>query len=166
MKCENCGDPLTGKWQDRFCSHRCSQQHYAALAPTNECPKCHKMFKRGWQRHVAQCDPTRTRSSKNVSHWRQVAKAKLVALFGGQCVACGYDRCIRNLSFHHRDAATKEFGISGAVNGNWNVMLAEAKKCVLLCANCHGEVHAGLRDVAKLENAGAGSPSGLLNRRR
>ena len=57
---------------------------------------------------------------------------------------CGYDRCIINLVFHHVDPAEKSFGLSMATTKALAAYREEATKCVLLCANCHGEVEAGL----------------------
>lgn len=63
---------------------------------------------------------------------------------GGRCALCGYDRCIINLHFHHVDPAQKSFRLSSHVGRSIAAFREEAKKCVLLCANCHGEVEAGL----------------------
>lgn len=70
-------------------------------------------------------------------------KQKVVEFLGGSCAICGYDRCISALEGHHYDDFTKEFNISS--RKAWSDELeAELKKVVLLCANCHREVHAGL----------------------
>jgi ferredoxin len=77
--------------------------------------------------------------------WRQVVKRKLVEEAGGGCVICGYSRCQRALQFHHLDPATKEFHLGH--NGQTRSLSrsrVEAKKCALLCANCHAEVEAGM----------------------
>lgn len=42
----------------------------------------------------------RCRSEGVVRHRRKI-KAELVALAGGRCVLCGYDRALRALEFHH-----------------------------------------------------------------
>jgi hypothetical protein len=63
---------------------------------------------------------------------------------GGCCALCGYDRCIVPLHFHHVDPATKSFRLSSHVGRSIAAFREEARKCVLLCANCHGEVEAGL----------------------
>jgi predicted HNH restriction endonuclease len=56
---------------------------------------------------------------------------------------CGYDKCIEALDLHHKDASQKDFGISsGGLTRSWELVKAEADKCVLLCANCHRELHA------------------------
>ncbi|WP_309712270.1 hypothetical protein [Armatimonas sp.] len=77
---------------------------------------------------------------------RRERKARLVAQCGGKCALCGYDRCVAALEFHHRDPATKRFNL-GKDNllKAWNMVLEEAAKCDLLCANCHRELEERLR---------------------
>lgn len=82
--------------------------------------------------------------AENVARHRQKLKAILVAEAGGQCALCGYDRDIRALQFHHRDRSHKRLGISGrGITYSIETLRAEAKKCVLLCGNCHVEVESG-----------------------
>lgn len=57
---------------------------------------------------------------------------------------CGYDRCVINLGFHHVDPSRKAFAISTSSGKSLAAYREEAKKCVLVCANCHGEIEAGL----------------------
>jgi hypothetical protein len=68
----------------------------------------------------------------------------LLAEAGGRCAICGYNRCEWNLHFHHVDPATKSFSMTMGSGKALATYRAEATKCVLLCANCHGEVEAGL----------------------
>jgi hypothetical protein len=63
---------------------------------------------------------------------------------GGRCAICGYDRCTQNLHFHHVDPASKRIELSSHRGVGFAVFPEELEKCVLLCANCHGEVEAGL----------------------
>jgi hypothetical protein len=68
--------------------------------------------------------------------------------FGGKCTKCGYNKCNGALSFHHTDPSKKDFGVSNkGITRSYKAVLAEAKKCVLLCLNCHAEEHEKL-DVA------------------
>lgn len=77
--------------------------------------------------------------------WRRIVKRKLVEEAGGCCVICGYARCQRALQFHHLDPAAKEFHLGhGGHTRALSRSRVEAKKCALLCANCHAEVEAGL----------------------
>jgi len=65
---------------------------------------------------------------------------------GGKCQLCGYSRCVEALEFHHLKDAKKDFGISDkGYTRSWSKIREELDKCMLLCANCHREVHAGLQ---------------------
>ena len=67
---------------------------------------------------------------------------------GGRCQLCGYGRYQGALQFHHLDPTTKEFAISRqGVTRAFAELREEAAKCILLCANCHAEVEAGLSTV-------------------
>lgn len=79
-----------------------------------------------------------------VTRRHQALRRQLVEEAGGACVLCGYDRCIVSLAFHHVDAGTKLFPLTTASGKSLAAYREEAKKCVLLCSNCHGEVEAGL----------------------
>lgn len=64
---------------------------------------------------------------------------------GGKCEICGYDKCIDALEFHHKDPACKDFSISAkGYTRSWDAVEKELSKCILLCANCHREVHADM----------------------
>jgi DNA-binding CsgD family transcriptional regulator len=79
---------------------------------------------------------------------RRKIKALLVEEAGGCCVLCGYDRYAGALQFHHRDPESKEFGLGvRGVARSLARCREEARKCVLLCANCHAEVEAGIATV-------------------
>lgn len=71
-------------------------------------------------------------------------KRLLVEENGGCCAVCGYDRCVGNLHFHHVDPATRAFSMATGGGLSIAAYREEALKCVLVCANCHGEIEAGL----------------------
>lgn len=83
------------------------------------------------------------KKAKQVTNWRIRSKKKLVEHFGGKCRICGYKKSIQALTFHHIDPSTKKFGIGGKTLA-YEKLLEEANKCLLICHNCHAEVHAGL----------------------
>ena len=61
----------------------------------------------------------------------------------GSCERCGYNRCIDALEFHHNNSSEKDFSISRkGYTRSWAKVKEELKKCSLLCANCHRELHA------------------------
>ncbi len=74
-------------------------------------------------------------------------KVRAMKYGGGECQKCGYDKCWRALHFHHVDPGKKEFSIFESRPGfkkvrNWELLKKEIDKCVLLCSNCHTELHA------------------------
>src|SRR3954447_10280899 len=80
-----------------------------------------------------------------VSRRRRSVKEVLIAEAGGACVLCGYSRCSAALQFHHKEPILKAFSISErGVTRALAKAREEARKCVLLCANCHAEVEAGV----------------------
>jgi hypothetical protein len=74
---------------------------------------------------------------------RRDIKKKYVEYLGGQCVRCGYNRCLAALDFHHRDPKEKEFTVSQYRRLSFEWVKIELDKCDLLCRNCHAEVHDG-----------------------
>jgi hypothetical protein len=78
---------------------------------------------------------------------RAKLRARLIDYMGGVCMGCGYSRCQKALEFHHVNPSDKSFSLSDHNYVPWSKARVEADKCVLLCANCHREVHAGLRNV-------------------
>jgi 5-methylcytosine-specific restriction endonuclease McrA len=65
---------------------------------------------------------------------------------GGKCQICGYDRCPDALEFHHLNSNEKDFGISNkGYTRSWKCIKNEIEKCLLLCANCHREIHSKMQ---------------------
>jgi transposase/ribosomal protein S27AE len=83
-----------------------------------------------------------------VTKRRRALKRILVEEAGGKCTLCGYSRCHRALEFHHLDPKAKEFELGRrGLTLSLARLRAEAKKCALLCSNCHAEVEAGIAAV-------------------
>lgn len=86
-----------------------------------------------------------SRQSDNVKSWRQRFKARIRQALGGKCCSCGYEKYEGALEIHHLDMADKEISF-GAVLANPRAaasLIDELKKCVLVCKNCHVEIHFG-----------------------
>ena len=87
--------------------------------------------------------------SEHVATRRRRVKRTLIDEAGGQCVLCGYARCVAALHFHHLDPSDKRFHLSyGGFARSLESARDEAAKCVLLCANCHAEVEAGVANLS------------------
>jgi hypothetical protein len=86
-----------------------------------------------------------------MTRYRQRNKEALVTEFGGACQACGYNKSMRALHFHHLDPSQKKFGLAAKrFSRTLEALREEAKKCVLLCANCHAEAEDGTLDISSL----------------
>ena len=80
-----------------------------------------------------------------VAKRRRRLKVMAVELKGNKCQICGYNKYIGALDFHHIDESTKSFNLSvRGLTRSWEKTKKELKKCILVCANCHREIHAGL----------------------
>lgn len=83
---------------------------------------------------------------KNVTKWRRQVKIKLVEYKGGKCEKCGYNKCVDALEFHHLDPSEKDFTISGK-SWSYERLKKEVDKCILVCSNCHKEIHYDLKNT-------------------
>lgn len=72
---------------------------------------------------------------------QQYFKQQCVDYKGGACSICGYDKCISALEFHHLDPSKKDFGISNNIRTFNNKVKQELDKCIMVCSNCHKELH-------------------------
>ena len=82
-------------------------------------------------------------SVDSVTSRRKALKKMAVDYKGGCCSMCGYDKCISALEFHHLNPNEKDFHLGGKYQtASWDKIRSEIDKCVLLCANCHREIHA------------------------
>lgn len=62
---------------------------------------------------------------------------------GGKCSICGYNKNLAGLLFHHTNPSIKELKIDARhfSNTSWDRLLEEAKNYIVLCHNCHMELH-------------------------
>jgi hypothetical protein len=77
-----------------------------------------------------------------VNKRRRKLKKLAIDYKGGKCEKCGYNRSQRALEFHHTDPRQKDFGIArSGYSLAWDKLKKELDKCLLVCANCHAEIH-------------------------
>lgn len=78
-----------------------------------------------------------------VTKRRKKLKIMSVEYKGGKCEKCGYNKCTDALDFHHVDPTQKDFGLSmRGMTRSWEKIKQELDKCILVCSNCHREIHA------------------------
>ena len=123
----------------------------------NECSNCIicKKILKGRQTKFCSitCKNKLTQSYSSQKKRGLARKIELVKSLGGHCSICGYDRNLAVLTFHHAELG-KEFKLDmrSLSNRTYSKVLIEVKKCILLCQNCHAELHNPELDLAKLLN--------------
>ena len=68
-------------------------------------------------------------------------KLQLIQEFGGCCSKCGYNKNTSALEFHHLEPEHKDFHFGSTKTTNIDKIRKELEKCILVCANCHREIH-------------------------
>lgn len=115
-------------------------------------------FSGPWERLVAEadkCDLLCANCHRRRHHYRGTVaargkKARAIHLMGDRCGGCFLVVPDSLFEFRHWDAREKEFGISrDGLSRPWEAIATELLKCVMLCANCHREIHAGVRLIER-----------------
>ena len=88
-----------------------------------------------------------TQNVQRVQAWRKRTKSRIVDAFGGECGICRYNKCNRALEFHHLDPSGKDFSLSSGNTMGWSTITTEMEKCIMVCSNCHREIHDGITSV-------------------
>jgi hypothetical protein len=80
---------------------------------------------------------------------RDKLKELAIEYKNGKCEKCGYNKCSKALEFHHVDPTKKEFGIGNkGYTRSWEKIKQELDKCIMVCANCHREIHNELSKIS------------------
>ena len=87
--------------------------------------------------------------SERVMRAQRRKKMFAVEQFGGKCQICGYDKCISALDFHHVDKTSKKENPAYVImRWSWKKAKTELEKCILVCSNCHREIHFKSMDIS------------------
>ena len=113
-----------------------------------KCPRCNKAKsldnfynRRGVAGSSVYCKPcTNEQTVERMRHTKRLC----IEYKGGKCEKCGYDKYDGALEFHHLDPSKKDFAISKKKAKYIDSLKPELDKCILLCSNCHRELHGGM----------------------
>ena len=84
-------------------------------------------------------------NAKTQKEKRRKFKSNCIEYKGGECSCCGYNASDQALDFHHINPSDKDFEISKYRGKFSEKVIKELDKCMLVCSNCHREIHAGYR---------------------
>ncbi|QXL90328.1 hypothetical protein [Salmonella phage NINP13076] len=81
---------------------------------------------------------------------KEVLKCKklLLDFKSSGCILCGEKEPVA-LDLHHIDESTKDANVSDLMRRGTKRLIDEMNKCVVLCANCHRKVHAGILELGR-----------------
>jgi hypothetical protein len=96
----------------------------------------------GHKRHIC----GKCQNAYVVQRGREMRK-RIVEFLGGRCRICGYHRCIEAFDVHHPDPKKKDPNFRHVRGWSWDRVEREIRRCILLCKNCHAEVHAGVLTI-------------------
>jgi len=146
-KCKKFKDGLD--YTCKVCSKQNSRQHYIKNKDkidlhNKQWSLKHKEEKRlqDQQRYLNNKEEIKKQCKQRYLDYKQ----KLLKFKKNGCMVCGYNKCSRALEFHHLDPSKKEHTIANIRSKD--TLTTELDKCVLLCSNCHQEVHDGLLDLS------------------
>lgn len=107
------------------------------------CGNCHREIHAGLHPDILKVVPSNKYESIRKRERSIRYKVEKVNYLGGKCISCNYNKHISGLDFHHKDPSSKLFGISEGLHTFHSLTsdIDEVNKCVLLCSNCHNELH-------------------------
>ncbi len=156
FKCFGCGD-ITRKSIGHRDNRMQRRKYCIKCLPKNEHPKTLESLN-GKEMICNDCSKKYIFKSKSkittkicyACYWkarRRQLKRKTIECKGGKCQICGYNYYDGALTLHHLDPSKKEYNISKAFS--WEKIKRELPKCILVCFNCHQEIHGGVRKIPK-----------------
>lgn len=181
MVCEQCHQEFSEDWRvnkigiPRFCSRGCSNKrslskeakeaigkklrtHPQAFCKTcgkklvnpqsSFCRTCAALSRKGHSKYGIPY----TTHSDYISSRRKAIRDELIEYKGGQCIKCGYHKYSGALQFHHLNPSQKEFTISARTNRSKQELYEEVDKCILICSNCHQELHQHIREGGSVDS--------------
>lgn len=130
----------------RTCSS-CNTEYEDYGQRSSLCRECKRAYDREF--HAKRSPEVKARKAE----LQKIRKAEIKVWYkewktSQSCKVCGEDEeaC---LDFHHLDPSTKEDAVANLIGKAHSIekIKKEIAKCVVLCANCHRKLHAGVISV-------------------
>lgn len=117
-----------------------------------ECPRCKKTKDRKLDFYHKKNEKVKVSSYckscilETNAERRRAVKQQSIDYLGGCCSKCGYNKCNSALEFHHLDPNEKDIDYLNQ-RMSFEKLKPELDKCILVCANCHREIHSLTKDI-------------------
>lgn len=107
-----------------------------------KCKLCQEKFIKKYNRkYCLKCSPDYINSST----MRMIRNREFIKNYkkDKKCGICGYNKYPEILDFHHKNKEEKDIGVNILMKTlkNLDLIKEEIKKCILICPNCHRELH-------------------------
>ena len=134
-KCKKCANEYAKEYRERPGNKEKVKEYHRNYM--ND--KTNRENKNLYIRNYRKKDVVKEKNVKTNREWKKNEKQKAVDYKGGSCSICGYKKCLTALEFHHVNPDEKD-----VYNSHWTFERNknELDKCILVCANCHRELHA------------------------
>jgi len=127
--CRKCGTELI--INKNWCKTQAISRNYV-------CHDCENKRQKKWRKE------NKERVAIREARYRKNQRKELDKLKVNGCAICGYNKCNAVLDFHHVNPQDKKFSLQcSAMNRSLVNIIIEVNKCILLCSNCHKEIHYG-----------------------
>lgn len=146
---ENSSNSTIRYWMRKY-DLKTKRSENKGIEPTEKtCPMCSKTKpidefynRRNKKGNSPYCKPC---TNIQVIDRQRTLKQLAINYKGGCCEKCGYNKYNGALEFHHLDPIQKDFTIANLKLTTFNETIKkELDKCILVCSNCHREIHGGL----------------------
>lgn len=143
--------------------------HCKEIKPLQDFYKSKRPYHHGYQNYCKECQEAARKKSnaKNPDKNYETRKARRLDLVDrvrewkrAQGCSCCPETEPVCLELHHLDPSEKEDQPSNLIRVSWDRFMAEARKCILLCSNCHKKYHAGLITLPSVAQPDQSTPFG------
>lgn len=146
----------------------------ATHAITNDCKICLRcnneqsisQYRKRNDRNSAYSPYCRACEAKDTYHRYDDIKRQLVEFSGGKCKLCEQTYPIAVYSFHHTGKEHKDFNLADKRHASLESSLRELKKCILVCRNCHAEIHEYMKKQEGYQNKIKGNSEAWNNNKK
>ncbi len=156
MICTKCGNEFSQRVIINGVQHRLKNRTKCLICmpylPPIKLTKEERMAKSRAKQKKAYCNSV-TKLGKDPSAVRRETRKKAFISMFGWCSLCNYNRYIPNIVFHHIYGANKSYKISSdrIFQKSFTDAIIELSKCIIVCRNCHGEIHEGMINQSRIE---------------